>query len=229
MPSISVSDEVFDSLSSRILNKEWKLGDKIPSESELCKEYHVSRISIRSALQRLQAKGLVITRPGKGSFVISNSMESETASAVPKLNFSKNEYKYFLEFRRAIEFYCVDLICRRGEPEDFENLKTGLELMKNNSVNSDKFQQGDILFHTSIIRGSHNPMFIAILASCIDEYEKYMVDTNKKNPNTHEAIIDNHTRVFNALISRDAKKAVNILDSVIEHNSRKFKNAFSDQ
>lgn len=229
MTKLSVSDEVYENLVTRLFSKEWNLGDKIPSEHQLCQEYSVSRISVRSAIQKLQTKGLIVTRPGKGSFVIANSVEKDPDKYTTKLNFSQNEYKYFIEFRRAIEFYCVDLMCIRGTAEDFENLQSGLEMMKSSDLNSDDFKNGDILFHTSIIRGSHNPMFISILDSSIDEYKKYMVNANVEKPNSYDATIENHTRIFNAIISRDAKKARNILESTVEFNIRKFKDSFSDK
>lgn len=228
MTNLSIADEIHEKLQARIFEKEWTLGDKIPSESQLCSEYGASRITVRSAIQKLQAQGLIVTRPGKGSFVIANEINKESSNSSTKLNFSQNEYKYFLEFRRAIEFYCVDLICERGVSEDFELLKRGLDMMKNSELNSEEFKQGDILFHTSIIRGSHNPMFISILDSSIHEYVKYMVDANVEKPNSYDATIENHTKIYNALVSRDAKKAKIILDSTIEFNIRKLKNVFSD-
>lgn len=65
-------DEVYENLLNKIVNKEWKIGDRIPSENALCKEYGVSRVSVRAALQKLQAQNMVITRPGRGTFVLSN-------------------------------------------------------------------------------------------------------------------------------------------------------------
>ena len=51
-------DEVYENLLNKIVNKEWKIGDRIPSENALCKEYGVSRVSVRAALQKLQAQNI---------------------------------------------------------------------------------------------------------------------------------------------------------------------------
>ncbi len=51
----------------KILNNEWK-DLMIPSESELCKQYQISRITVRQALGALEKEGYIIKKQGKGSF-----------------------------------------------------------------------------------------------------------------------------------------------------------------
>ena len=45
-------------------------GDPVPSESELCQAFDVSRTTVRKALSDLAQEGLVYTIQGKGTFVV---------------------------------------------------------------------------------------------------------------------------------------------------------------
>jgi GntR family transcriptional regulator len=56
-------------IKSQILSNEFKGQDRLPSEAELCKRYHVSRGTLRQALSELLREELVYRVRGKGTFV----------------------------------------------------------------------------------------------------------------------------------------------------------------
>lgn len=65
---------VFEDLYNKIKSNHYRLGDKLPTESEMQEIYSVSRAPIRQALGRLQSEGLIERRPGIGSVVVDNQV-----------------------------------------------------------------------------------------------------------------------------------------------------------
>lgn len=56
-------------LESDIAERRLAAGDKLPTEQQLCAEFRTNRHTVRRALAHLQARGLVETTQGRGSFV----------------------------------------------------------------------------------------------------------------------------------------------------------------
>ena len=61
--------QLIDVLKEKISKGDWKPGDRIPSEPELCQTYGVSRTVVRQALGEIERDGMIIRRKGKGTFV----------------------------------------------------------------------------------------------------------------------------------------------------------------
>ncbi|ONG11283.1 transcriptional regulator PdhR [Klebsiella pneumoniae] len=64
-----LSDVIEQQLEFLILEGTLRPGEKLPPERELAKQFDVSRPSLREAIQRLEAKGLLLRRQGGGTFV----------------------------------------------------------------------------------------------------------------------------------------------------------------
>ncbi len=65
----TLSQEITAKLTRRILNNNYRSGDKLPTERELASEFEVTRHVVREALKRLEAVGLVRIRQGSGIHV----------------------------------------------------------------------------------------------------------------------------------------------------------------
>lgn len=61
--------QLYADLRTRIQSGEWQPGDLIPAESELTRNYKMSRITVRTALDSLVKDGLIDRFSGRGSFV----------------------------------------------------------------------------------------------------------------------------------------------------------------
>ncbi|NQX62253.1 GntR family transcriptional regulator [Paenibacillus qinlingensis] len=64
-----IYERIYETLREEILQRKYNIGDRVPSEKELADDYNVSRITSKKALEMLAEVGLIVRKPGKGSFV----------------------------------------------------------------------------------------------------------------------------------------------------------------
>lgn len=74
---VAIYFQIKEDIESKIASNILKEGDKLPTEKELCKQYGVSRITIRRALQELENDDMVKSIQGKGAFVSSSSIKQD--------------------------------------------------------------------------------------------------------------------------------------------------------
>ncbi len=68
-------------LKAKIEHNQWHKGDKLPTELELSRQYDVSRITIRKALDSLVKSGYIVRRSGKGTFVTNEKIQRPISGA----------------------------------------------------------------------------------------------------------------------------------------------------
>lgn len=73
MPTSKVHSAISHSLQERILSGNLKLGDYLPSESELCAEFGASLGPVRQALSSLRSEELISSGRGRQSVVLGNT------------------------------------------------------------------------------------------------------------------------------------------------------------
>jgi len=75
--------QISESLLERIASGELAPEKRLPSERELSQALNVSRMTLRAALRVLDNKGLLIRRPGDGTYIAKPKIERQAAKLVP--------------------------------------------------------------------------------------------------------------------------------------------------
>lgn len=71
--SVPLYKQLIDLLIQKINDGEYKTGEKIPSEQDLCEIYDISRPTVRQAIKDLVQKGILVKLKGKGTFLLDNN------------------------------------------------------------------------------------------------------------------------------------------------------------
>ena len=67
--------QIYNQLHDAIVGGKFQVGDKLPSEKELCQIFNVSRVPVREALCALELNGLVDSIQGGGVYVKAQQSE----------------------------------------------------------------------------------------------------------------------------------------------------------
>lgn len=74
---VALYQQIAQHIESEIARRRFRAFQKLPSELALMKQYGVSRITVRQALELLVRRGLIIRKHGKGSFVSGPALEHD--------------------------------------------------------------------------------------------------------------------------------------------------------
>lgn len=219
---VNVGEQVFRQLKEMILKGEWPAEKKIPSENELAEMLHVSRITVRQALQKLNALGLIETRPGEGSFVKQPDAGDNMNALIPVMYLGNQSPKEVFEFRQIIETESVRLAAKRVSRKDIQALRDTLQEMIWCRDHSDPkgFSESDLQFHLQIAQITKNSLIIRINSILQDVLGRSMDEVISKMG--CENGIYYHEQIIKAVEAHDEEKAVQLMKEHIEKNYKFF-------
>jgi len=215
---VKVGEQVFDQMKNLLIGGEWIPGDKIPSENELAEKFEVSRITVRQALQRLGALGLLETRLGEGSFVKKIDVGDSMNSLIPAMYLGEDASMEIIEFREIIETECAFLAAQRATVEDISDLKSIWETMNQckDSMDLKGFGRADLDFHFKVAQITKNRLIVRTNLILRDVLEHAMEKTIDKMG--CENGLYYHLKIIEAIEQKDGKTASKLMREHIKKN-----------
>jgi len=210
----AASQPVHDYIVEKIRTRQWIAGDKIPSESELGRLLETSRLSVREALNKLTALGLLIKKHGSGSYVAEMNVGSVIDFVIPLILMEKEDLLSVLEYRLYFETGNIELFMRNPSPEVIKELEEHYEKMVENERNSDTFSLEDFYFHRTIARATGNSFIARISELLTNALINHQAHLNKSIGSN--VGLDYHKRILDAMRSGDKELAVLMMRRHIE-------------
>lgn len=221
----SVANEVYDQLKDMIASGTWQPGSKIPSETELSKQFNVSRNTIRSAIQELKGIGVLSTRQGQGTFICDSAVDSVIKSIIPIGVLNDKEVLELAQFRKSVEIGNVYFAAINRTEEDLINIKKALEQMENNLDNHEQYAFADYKFHLTIAKASKNRYFYRTYISLKDiicrHFEKMSRDLGtdisiEAHKEIYRAIRDKNGEIAQSITAKNIDMSLELLESRIK-------------
>lgn len=219
-----ISRQVFDQLKEQIFRGVWPSGSKLPSENELAKQLHVSRISVRAALQMLSALGIIETRHGEGTYVRELSGDLYFNVLFSQLALSKTNVFEVLEYRKIMDPGAVKLATERATAEDLKELENVYLQMEENTSDYRTFAHADMEFHLTLAKATKNPIFVKVNSIIRD-----ILDASMEGIVRALGIKDGlyyHRAILEAIRARDANKAEALMREHVQRTIERLKEAW---
>lgn len=177
-----------------------RAGDRLPPERDLAQRFHVSRATIRQALSALHSSGLVESRVGEGTFVLSaGSGVPQLATVLRTANASLAEQ---LGLRRLIEPQVAQLAGEHAQEYDLDELAQYVSLQQARLREGVPFVDEDSAFHLAIARATKNTLLVKMVEG------------------VHELLRDSREHSLRAAggMRRSLEGHQHILDAIRDHN-----------
>lgn len=205
---VDVVEKAYEQLKENIANGTWSPGQKIPSENQLAKKFNVSRNSVRSAIQKLKAMGVLSAKQGSGTIVCDGLNSLFNNCFIPFIPLTREEMIQILEFRMVLDIEGARLAAMRASDEDIENIKRNLDGMFLSLNDYEKYTMADFQFHLSILKASKNDIFYEVMLNLQDTIFNYMKELNSDEGCEFNVGFERHKQVFDAIRNRDPEMAV---------------------
>ena len=227
---ISAADQVFDEMRQFILDKTWNVGDKIPTETQLSEQFDVNRLTVRVALQRLQALGLLDIRVGDGTYVRELDM-SENISELADFYSDNTSPEMAAEYRSIIETSCVNLAVSRRTEEDLtayrekyeemvQHARTRLQGAKPTAAEKEAQTHTDMSMdiHTIICRMAHNELLNYAFSIAKGPNRQLMLENIRRRRKSEEEIneiLGLYEKLYHLLEAGDKKESLLCLQKIM--------------
>lgn len=166
-------DSAASQLRAAILGGEPAPGEFLPAERELAVRLGVSRLTLRAAIARLEAEGLVRARQGDGVRVLDPAKHA-TLEVLAHLDLEQSaaRLRSFLELRRAVACEAVAMACERMSDAAVEALVALAEAQRG-EVDFDRFVERDLAFSRGVLEGADNFAMLLLLNSVETVYRAH--------------------------------------------------------
>lgn len=187
----SLAEAAVQAIHGEILAQRWSIGHKLPNEAALSAALSVSRGTVREAVRVLVSQGILETRQGSGTYVLSTSGTNFSLSTAKRAGLREQ-----FEARLALDVEAARLAALRCFPADIDRLRA-LLAERGNYVGGEKaaFVARDLAFHQAVIAMSRNNVLTSLYefsSRLIAETIEATLEEDLPEPDmaAHRAIID---------------------------------------
>ena len=207
------ANEITNTLRQEIAEGIYAKEDRLPPERILADRFNAARGTIRRAIQKLAEEGLVVIRPGSGTYV-----DGERSTRVNGVIANASPME-LIDTRLALEPHMCRLAVLSARQQDFEGIENLLRQMEASVHDINKFSELDSRFHAMIAKTTNNELLIWIVSqiNAVRNQEQWSL---MRHLTLNEEIIRQynmqHRQIIDAIRSREPERAATKMKQHLE-------------
>jgi GntR family transcriptional repressor for pyruvate dehydrogenase complex len=201
---------VFEQLLSYVVRGDWRAGDRIPPERDLCKQLGIARTSLRESLKAMELVGMLDSRVGDGTFVCPRSEFFSRPLLWAFTGMDHEELHELMEARTIIEENLAGLAAERGTEEQIEEIGRAVQLMRDSIARGDSILEADMAFHLAISAAAQNQVLrnaVRLLRNLMRQWILFKL----LMPDVPENVLKRHVAIYKAIAARKPNAARNAM------------------
>jgi DNA-binding FadR family transcriptional regulator len=215
-----------EQLRRRILKGAIEPGTDLPAERELAGQLGVSRLTLRAALARLEAEGLVRPVQGSGTRVLdfrdSAGLElvAHLASqALERGDLPVDLVRDLLELRRMLAVEILGLVAERASSEQLRGLRDHVRHQRECVGHAHAFVQADLQFARRVVAAADNlPM--QLLANTVQRMVDQQPGLQLAFTSNRSQAVDVYDKLVDLLESRDPVRVRKVAQRLLDRLDR---------
>lgn len=204
----SLASAVYEKILEAIIEGQYPVNKKLPTEAQLCQRYEVSRPVLRDALARLKEDELVVSRRGSGSFVI-RQPDSAVLKFAPISSIA--DIQRCFEFRTNVEARAAHLAALRRTQDQLDQIRRCYDIIDEANARHDLATDEDYRFHLAITEAASNHYYITVLKSLNESIKEGMNLTRglslMASQERLKLVQDEHLAIVEAISDKDGERA----------------------
>ncbi|HWT34816.1 MAG TPA: FadR/GntR family transcriptional regulator [Paraburkholderia sp.] len=216
-------ERIMREMETALLDGTWPPGTRLPAERTLAQRYEASRNTVREAIQRLAARGLLQSRRGAGVYATDQlraGIASPWGQLVADHPVLRND---ILEFRRVLEGATAYFAAMRATGADIRRIRSLMRELERSHGCDDKESEAtaDTQLHDAIAQASHNTMFLHLHTSILGMLREHITisgtDLRQLGAKESAQLLIQHRAVCDAICKRRPEEARTAMHTHIDY------------
>jgi GntR family transcriptional repressor for pyruvate dehydrogenase complex len=209
-------EEISSRLQTLVENDGLKPGDRLPPERQLAIMFGVSRNSVREAIKSLEQHGMLVSRPGAGTFVAASGKGNLALALEDAFARERHRLDDIFELRLLLEPQIAHLAAQRISLSELKELQKLIEEYEKNLQDGLPVFFLDQAFHDTIAAATGNQSIMLLMEQMHDligESRDDVLQSPARNANS----LHDHIKILSALSEHDPDRARNAMTEHLAH------------